>query len=133
MSDLSNGEEEASAQHQLPLAQLLRDGPPPSKRNRPNDDSENESEADRSSTSTDRDEAQENPIDQDAAQPRAEPAMQDENEPAVQNTILNLRQQLLNLLLDEEHLFGKKHKLSYEVGSPGRSIPATCSRRNQLR
>ena len=124
MSESLNDEEEASAPKEMPLASALRRGPPPRKRLRPNEDSENESENEDSST-TDPGETQENanPTDQEAAVDGAEPAAQDEGQPAVQNTIIYLRQQLLNPLLEEERfdasaVFGRPHKLSYEVGSP---------------
>ena len=112
MSDSPNGGKEASAPNVLPLASLLRDGPPPSKRKRTNDDSENESEAESTNSTNDQEVAQERPIDQEAAQ--------DRTEPAAQNTILDLRQLLLNPLIEDESidLFGTNQELSYKVGSP---------------
>ena len=112
MSDSPNGGKEASAPNVLPLASLLRDGPPPSKRKRTNDDSENESEAESTNSTNDQEVAQERPIDQEAAQ--------DRTEPAAQNTILDLRQLLLNPLIEDESidLFDDNQELSYDVGSP---------------
>ena len=108
MSDPSNGGEEASASIQLPP----EGGPPPSKRKRPNEDSEIKSEAESLADQN----GAENPIDQDVAQ--------DRTEPAAQNTTINLRQLLLNPLLEDESsdLFDDNQELSYDVGSPWKAF-----------